>query len=51
MDKILREFIAVIEFVWISYHHRIVSVIYMYCYDNLYKEGNKNRTKQNKIPL
>lgn len=44
-DKIQRQYITVIEFVWIAYHHRIVSVLYVSCYDNLCKQANKNRIK------
>lgn len=29
-DKILREFITVIEFVWIAYHHKTVSLLFIY---------------------
>lgn len=29
-DKILREFITVIEFVWITYHCKTVSLLFIY---------------------
>lgn len=29
-DKILREFITVIEFVWITYHRKTVSFLFIY---------------------
>lgn len=44
-DKIQRQYITVMEFVCIAYHHRIVSVLYVSCYDNLCKQANKNRIK------
>lgn len=31
-DKILREFIALIEFVWITYYHKAVSVLFIYMF-------------------